>query len=350
MKAVEWEIFPLDRQLELWEKHWSAGVAKEAVWLSGVVGSYEAAEAVMSRVGKIKMSDSTLWRRVEKWGQRFLEVEQQQRQQATRLPVRNELLRPEQQQPGRKGVAMDGAMVHILQEGWKELKVGCVFELEVRPTFDKERQAWSDLAHASNNSYVAHLGGPELFGQLLWSEAQSRGWEQHFETQVIGDGALWIWNLAQQHFFDSRQTVDWYHASQHLYSAAQVYYPDEPTRTQRWFDQAETTLFQGQAEQIAQTLRTRATQLPQAAETLNTEAAYFENNKRRMNYLEDREEGYLIGSGMVESGAKQFKARFCGPGMRWSRPGLERLIPIRAVILSHSFDTLWPKVYNSPPI
>lgn len=349
MKAVAWEIFPLDRQLELWEKHWSAGLAKEAVWLSGVVGSYEAAEAVMSRVGKIKMSDSTLWRRVEKWGQRFLEVEQQHRQQATRLPVRNELLRPEHQQPGRKGVAMDGAMVHILQEGWKELKVGCVFELEVRPTFDKQRQVWSEMAHASNNSYVAHLGGPELFGQLLWSEAQSRGWEHHFETQVIGDGALWLWNLAQQHFFDSRQTVDWYHANQHLYSAAQAYYPNEPAQAQRWFDQAETSLFQGHAAQIAKALRHRATQLPQVAEVLATEAGYFENNKRRMDYLECREEGYLIGSGMVESGAKQFKARFCGPGMRWSRPGLERLIPIRAAILSHSFDTLWPKVYNSPP-
>ena len=45
-------------------------------------------------------------------------------------------------------------------------------------------------------------------------------------------------------------------------------------------------------------------------------AGYFENNQHRMNYLELREEGWLIGSGMVESGAKQFKDRFTGPGMR----------------------------------
>lgn len=67
-----------------------------------------------------------------------------------------------------------------------------------------------------------------------------------------------------------------------------------------------------------------------------------------MDYLQFREEGYLIGSGMVESGAKQFKARFTGPGMRWSRAGIERLIPVRSTILSHSFDTFWPAVYNSP--
>lgn len=187
-----------------------------------MVDSYEAAEAVMSRIGKIKMSDSTIWRRVAKWDECFIEVEQAQREQANRLPLRNELLRPEQQQTGRMGAAMDGAMVHLVEEGWKELKVGCLFDLEERATFDKERHEWVDMAHAVNNSYVAHLGGPEPFGQLVWSEAQSRGWEYHFETQVVGDGAVWIWNLAEQHFFDSRQTVDWYHASQHLHAAAQL--------------------------------------------------------------------------------------------------------------------------------
>jgi len=332
----------------LWEKHWSEGVAKEAVWLSGVVDSYEAAEAVMSRVGHIQMSDSTIWRRVEKWGEQFVEVEAQRQQQANRMPTRTELLRPSQQQEGRKGAAMDGAMVHILEEGWKELKVGCIFDIEVRPTFDKARQEWVDMGHAINNSYVAHLGGSEKFGQLVWSEAQDRGWEQYFDTQIIGDGAAWIWNLADQHFFDSRQTVDWYHASQHLHTAAQSYHPDDPARSQRWYNQAETTLFQGHPEKIVDALRQRANQQPHTAEILRTEAGYFENNKRRMDYLECREEGYLIGSGVVESGAKQFKARFTGPGMRWSRPGIERLIPVRSAILSHAFDILWPSVYNSP--
>jgi len=306
------------------------------------------AEAVMSRIGHIGMSDSTIWRRVEKWGQKFRTVEQERREQANRMPKRNELLRPSQQRQGRIGAAMDGAMVHILEEGWKELKVGCVFDIEVRPTFDKESQEWVELGHAVNNSYVAHLGGPEIFGQLLWSEAQARGWEQHFETQVIGDGAPWIWNLTHQHFFDSVQTVDWYHASQHLYAAAQGCYPDNPAWVQRWYDQAETTLFQGSVDKIIKSLHKRTKNQPQTAEILATEVGYFENNKHRMAYLEFREEGFLIGSGMVESGAKQFKARFCGPGMRWSRPGIERLIPIRSAILSHSFDTIWPSVYNSP--
>jgi len=40
-----------------------------------------------------------------------------------------------------------------------------------------------------------------------------------------------------------------------------------------------------------------------------------------MNYLEMRADGWLIGSGMVESGGKRFKDRFSKAGMRWSQPG-----------------------------
>ena len=69
----------------------------------------------------------------------------------------------------------------------------------------------------------------------------------------------------------------------------------------------------------------------------------------RMQYLEMREEGYPIGSGMVESEAKQYKARFAGPGMRWSRTGAERLLPIRTAIMSKRFDKMWALAYNSPP-
>ena len=64
--------------------------------------------------------------------------------------------------------------------------------------------------------------------------------------------------------------------------------------------------------------------------------------------MELREDGFPIGSGMVESGCKQFRQRFSGPGMQWSRPGIERLLPIRAAIMSQRFDQLWKSAYTSP--
>ena len=311
-------FFPLDQQLELREKNWSAGLVKEVVWLSGVVDSYEEAERVLQRIGHVSMSDSTIWRRVERWGEQFKQLDQERQQQAQALPAREQVTAGAAKQNGRLGVAMDGAMVHILAEGWKELKVGCVYQIEPQTVFEKESQEWLEMGHAVDTSYVAHLGGPELFGRLLWAEAQQRGWETVYDTQVVGDGARWIWNLSQEHFYDSYQTVDWYHAADHLHTAAHLYHPDSDGAAQRWYNAAETTLFQGHADQIALRLNQKAVGNSHRAQALRTEANFFENNKRRMQYLEFRENGYLIGSGPVESGAKQFKARFTGPGMRWS--------------------------------
>ena len=99
---------------------------------------------------------------------------------------------------------------------------------------------------------------------------------------------------------------------------------------------------------IADELEQAATDQPEHTEDLRREAGYFRENQHRMNYLEMREEEWPIGSGMVESGGKQYKARFCGPGMRWSRPGAEKLLPVRSAILSGRFDEVWAKVYNAP--
>jgi len=121
-----------------------------------------------------------------------------------------------------------------------------------------------------------------------------------------------------------------------VHAAAQLSYLQQPVAATHWYNAAETLLFQ------------RATNLPAQALDLQTQATYFESNKRRMDYLQLREDGYLIGSGMVESAAKQFKSRCTGPGMRWSREGISRLLPVCAAVLAYTFDLFWPAVYSSP--
>jgi hypothetical protein len=327
---------------------WSEQVAKLAVWLSGLVTFAQAAE-ILQRIGQITISESSVWRQAQTWGQEFVAIEAAERILANALPGQRDLLRREEQSKGRMGVAMDGSMIHIHKEGWKELKVGCVFEVEVRPTRDAETGEWEDMAHAVNNSYRAHLGGPERFGQLVWAEARRRDWERAIDTQVVGDGAPWIWNLALDHFYDSHQVVDWYHATEHLAQAARLLKGESTLAAKQWYNARETALYQGHADRIAQELRDADASSPDVADSLQTQAGYFSNNQRRMNYQQLREGEWLIGSGMVESGAKQFKARFNGPGMRWSRPGAERLVPVRAAIMSRRFDSRWQRAYNSPP-
>lgn len=349
MQSARWVFFPLDEQLELKDKHYSEGVLKEMTWLSGAVDSFEEAEQVFARIGHLSISDSSIWRRKEEWGEWFKEVEEAERAKANILGRANSFRERVLGSEKRIGVSMDGTMVYIRDEGWKELKVGCSFDIDVFPTWDKETQEWEDLAHAVNNRYVAHLGGPERLGQMLWAEAKQRGWEGAKDREAIGDGAPWIWNLVQDHFWDARQAIDWCHALEHLSDVATLLHGEGTSAAKRWYKSAEKALYQGHAERIAHEVNEAAVGYSEEiAKKLEREAAYLDSHKRRMQYLELREDGFVIGSGMVESGGKQFKSRFCGAGMRWGRKGIGRLIPIRAAIMSGCFDAMWQTAYNLP--
>lgn len=316
--------------------------------MSGLV-TFEQAAEVLQRIGQIAMVTSSVWQRSAKWGAQLQAVEARQRVVASAMPARGKVVPGEVRSTQILGVAMDGAMVHVRQEGWKELKTGCVFEVALQPTLDKASGETLELAHAVDNTYVAHLGGTHLFGQQVWAEAQRRHWTQAHDSIALGDGAPWIWNLVADHFSDSRQAVDWYHAKSHLSNAATLLHGEGSSAAQGWMPAHETLLFQGHATRIADELQAAATSRQRATDDLRREAGYFRENQRRMQYMELREDGFPIGSGMVETGCKQFRARFTGAGMRWSRPGVERLLPVRAAILSQRFDDAWRTAYNSPP-
>jgi hypothetical protein len=341
-------VFPLQSQLKQHDEGWSEGIARQAVWLGGLV-PYEQAERILQEIGQVNISRCSIWRRSQMWGAKLKGLEDTERAKANALPEKWQPPSREGEPDRRMGVAMDGLMVPIRKEGWKELKAGAVFEIAVRLGKDEHTHEPVQMAHAVHNSYVAHLGGPEVFGEMVFAEARRREWERAQDTQVVADGAAWIWNQADLHFGQSRQLVDGYHANQHLADAAKLFKGEGTPAFQLWFNSRETALYQGHAERIACELEQAAYDLPNVADGLRREAGYFREHQHRMNYLEMREEEYVIGSGMVEGGAKQYQARLCGPGMRWSRAGAEHLIPIRTAILSGRFADIWRQVYNSPP-
>lgn len=330
---------------------WSESLEREAVWLSAAVGSYELAATILARIGRVTVSPSSIWRMTQAAGRQFRAQEERERQVANGLPELWDPPSRAQVADQRMGVALDGAMIHIRDEQWKELKVGVVFDVAVQPTQDTASAEVIELAHAVNNHYAAHLGGPEVMGELLWAQARRCGWEQAQDSVVLGDGAPWIWNQAALHFGRSHQIVDWFHAQQHLQAAAGLLKAEGTPAYKRWLNSRTQQLYQGHAARIAKELEKATPTIPAAnREALTRAAAYFRTNHLRMNYLEMREQEWPIASGVIESGAKQFKARFSGPGMRWSRPGAENLIPIRAAVLSRQFDAQWAKAKNLPQL
>lgn len=333
-------------------KSWSEGVRRTLTWLDGKL-AYEQAREVLAVLSGVEVSGSSNWRIAQASGEAIqatlaTEVEQQKAQAREWSTPGGPSSRKE-----RMGLSMDGAMLNIRDEGWKEFKISVIGYIKQREEADVLTGDISSYGHIVQPSYMAHLGGPEVFGWKTWAEAQRRGWNKARDSVVIGDGAPWIWNQKAEHFHDSVGIVDWYHANEHLGQAKQALYPDEGVAASRWLNRQKRDLYLGHAWQVANRMETAAAQVadPEQAEMLRTTAGYFKNNRDRMHYQDYRIDGWPIGSGSIESAAKQFKSRVTGPGMLWGRSGADNILAICCVALTsrERFNAVWDKACSLPP-
>jgi hypothetical protein len=331
VSGVAQAIFPLDKQLGLNRTAYSQQMGHKMVWLSGLL-PYEQCAAVFQQIGERFIPASSIWRQTQYHGERLQAyVKQQQEQVSVERVV---LPDARQDHDRRKALSMDGGMVNIRGAGWRELKVGAVFDVKTHLERNPQTHQLDEMAHGVNGHYTAVLGAKSDFTPALWALAVRYQLPTAKERAVIGDGAAWVWHVAEDVCPDGRQIVDWFHAVQHLAQAADALYPDEcaAQKRQHWLKTYKDHLYMGRIHTIIANLIRR--QRPDLA-------GYFETHQRRMQYLEFREERFPIGSGVIESGVKQFKQRLTGPGMRWNADNANRMLLIRAAVLGNDFHDLW---------
>ncbi len=349
----------LDEQLEVARARQSPQFQKQVLKLAACL-PYHTAQELLGELSGLDLSDSRIWQLTQQVGQQLEQVWQTS-PVAVKPAVADDQLRlksspsasPAVPTPTvRKGVGMDGVMVHIRGEGYKETKLGTLFEVALIGTGDKTQPV---QAKAVRQQYCLYLGGPEEFGRRLDEQVRAGGWEQSRERCVIGDGASWIWNLAAEHFKGEGtvEVVDWYHAKQHLCNAANLLFGEGSLKALQLSEAYADLLFEGCAELVAggleANLKSNQSQLSADKQDLILrEANYFRNNQSRMEYQACRQGGWPIGSGAVESGCKLFKQRFGGSGMRWSRQGAVNLMPLRAALMGDCFDQLWESLSLCP--
>jgi len=319
---------PLDNQLELVTGNYSPELQRDLVWLSGHV-PYAVVSETLERLGAVAVPPASVWRICQVHGQRLATQAAWFQNQVGLDRLR--WSQAEYEPQARKGVSMDGGMVLVREEGWKELKVGVVSDL-VAPDI-RQFDASKDPLHR-NLHYTASLGGVPEFSAALWCLAVQHNVPYAGQVAVTADGAAWIWGLTAELFPGSTQVVDWFHAAQHIDAAALKRFPadNQSDEAKRWSEALKQFLFHGECFKVIAALH-------QA--NLSDDAAYFETHQHRMDYPAFRADGFPIGSGSTESAVKQFKHRLCGPGMRWSRTGLNQMVVIRAAVLDSSFDALW---------
>jgi hypothetical protein len=225
-------------------------------------------------------------------------------------------------------IEMDGVQTPLV-EGYNEMKIGVCFGV-------------SPKGNVGPKSYVSLLGHSWEFAPHLYALALENGVEQAERAVVLGDGAAWIWKLAEEQFPEAIQILDIWHVLDRLAKVARLAFGEnDTTAVKEWLGNRREELLISQSDAVCSALRALAGRFPHCEAATQTELGYLKNNQSRMDYARYLAEKLFIGSGAAESGCKRIVTqRLKGAGMRWARAGADAMARLRCFALS----LLWSQI------
>ncbi len=338
--------FPADVELDIENTESSPGVRR----MQAVVGqeaSFDHGRQQMKLLADLEVTTKAVERTAEAIGENIAAREQEEVRRAIQLdlpmvmgeavpilyvqmdgtgvPVVN------QETVGRQGKT-EGQPAHT-----REAKLGCVF---TQTNWDQEGYPIRD---PDSTTYTGAIETAEEFGKRLYVEAWKRGWSRAEKKVVMGDGAEWIWNLAEQHFPGAVQIVDLYHARQHLWDLVRRLYANDEVSQKAWIRNHQKRLLdKGKIEKLVTALRSIHSTNPEVLEKICTEADYFDRNRERMRYPKFRRQHLFVGSGVIEAGCKTvIGSRLKRSGMFWTVRGANAILALRCCHLNSRFESYW---------
>jgi len=218
----------------------------------------------------------------------------------------------------------------------REAKLGCVF---TQTEVDEEGYAVRD---EESTTYVGAIETAESFGPRIYAEAVRRGLLRAQKVILLGDGAKWIWGIAEEHFPGATEIVDLYHAREHLAKVAKLLCGVNTPQSQEWLAARRDELDDGKVEAVIAAMSGPRPGDSEAQEEVETQMEYFRGNAARMRYAEFRSQGLFVGSGVVEAGCKTiFSQRLKLSGMHWTVRGANAVIALRCHQLSSRWEEFW---------
>lgn len=225
-------------------------------------------------------------------------------------------------------VQADGSMLLTRDEGWKEVKVGRMFNSSscIDPNGNS---SW--IRHSQ---YVAHLGSSSVFTAQMDDLIASYG---HLGNRLvfIADGGVWIKNWIEDSFPEAISILDYYHACEHLHSFASIAFSDAAER-KKWTDKQEKLLQESKVASVIKNISRLKNNTQEAQSLIN----YYTNNASRMDYKQYKNVGVgIIGSGAIESAHRTVvQKRMKQSGQRWSNKGAQNMLNLRVLNMNEQWE------------
>jgi hypothetical protein len=297
---VGWGFSPLDEQLELLPGSLTPTQEEHLVRLSAWMPFRHAIRLLGELMG-VQISEASARRHTQQAGTAYEQVQTQQSQMPAPSTVSAE--------PAEASLALssDGAYVPLLHGQWAEVRTLAIGTVQRK----------AEQIQTRNLSYFSRMTDAATFLDRLEVETRRRGLTQAPRVCAVMDGADWLQGLIDLHRPDAVRILDFPHAAQRfsasldlLRQAGHRLAPDAVNRVlHRLGHQGPLRLLH-----VLHRVQTSSHALPALEEALN----YLQKRQALMDYPTYCQDGWPIGSGMVESANKTvMQARLKGAGMRF---------------------------------
>jgi hypothetical protein len=314
------------------------------------IPSYRRAAQNYVELTQVGVSKSQLGELVKTYGGKVVAQQEAEATAMVKPPAGDELIVPRHMaQPDSEvmAVSMDGAMVNIRGEGWKEVKTVAISAVETQVN----ETTGEPEVHLNRHSDRSGLWEAKDFAKQPWAEGLRRGLEQTKKLVSVNDGAIWIWLIVQMCWAPCVEILDWWHLVEKLWQVATVWFSHDQAATTAWVERQKDHLWQQGGRPVLRAIRLLCPRGQPLPEKVWPVVHYLLTHRHRIHYHQFRQAGYPIGSGVVESAGKVvMQERMKQAGMRWSRTNAQAMLALRSILLSDRWDEVWATLAPSPKL
>jgi hypothetical protein len=244
---------------------------------------------------------------------------------------------------GRLEFTVDAGKVNTLERGWRDLKIAVVQKRPAAKAATPCEWQTRKLPPAEARVMWADIAPSERFRRTWRPRLKRLGLGAMADLHVLGDGASWIWRSADRALTGCGQTLDIYHACEHIAAAGKQLFGKGAPDAEAFLERGRTRLLEegwgGICRLIGEEYARENTDPVRAA--LEPLTRYFAAHITRLGYRERLESGQAIGSGVVEGAAKTLGLRLKARGARWKHKNARAMAALVCARHGEEWSSFW---------
>ena len=218
------------------------------------------------------------------------------------------------------------------------------------------------VMQTNNEESNVHQLRPRLRNKRVWAsveresikvieeafqEALQRDPEQKRQWIILVDGhphqKKQIKRTMKKFNVQATIVMDFVHVTEYVWKAAWCFFEKDDTAVEGWVAERLLKILRGGCAQVAKGMRSSATKRQlESRENVDKCAQYLLNNKEHLKYGEALQEGFPIGSGVIEGACRHLiNDRLDITGARWGLAGAEAILKLRSLKSSGDFNDYW---------